>query len=1067
MAQEIYHRSEWGNPNEQWGNVYLNADLTNELYKRASEYENSWVTDQLLNGVGTKPSIIMTPTAYEDGVLNSVKPPKTFGSELVTNGTFDTDSDWTLGTGWSIANGKASFDENIGGAGNIEQNIGTVIGRTYKLHINTLESNGGNIAYNLGGGFVFINQVLPNNIYTIYVTATSSFIQLRGSSNFIGSIDNVSVKEVIDADFDFTRGSSATRVNEKGLIQDVQILSGELVQNGDFEQIGSEEVSNGDFEQIGSEQVVNGDFSDNSWWGLDLVWSISNGSANCIGSGTIYKGGILTIGKTYKVQVEISSYTSGTLTYPNASYTLPSAVGSYTFYYKANSQTISFTGTSFTGSIDNVSVKEVGQDWEFTDGATITDNGVRIVSDGTLQKITQNNILTVGKQYKIQYEILENNSGELKLSSSFGLTPIPSTVGTHTVYAEALQTFLSILRVSTCDITITNISVKEVGQNWIFNTGWSMGDGVAIGNASIGTGSIYQQGVFEIGKKYQLKLDATLTSGSFKLEGSGGSTLATFNETKSYDVIIEATQVDLMFRRITSSFIGTIDNISVQEVTDDTDLPRINYTNFDYQDVLGDELITNGNFDTDSNWSKSNSTISGGKGNLDGNGQTSMLWQNILTQNKSYKVTFTVSDYNGLGSARIWNNDGYSYYIIAENGTFTVYFNHIISNANLLFVATDGAVYSIDNVSVKEFTEDVLVPYSGEGSLLLEPQSTNTATYSNDFTQGDLFNGSNTPSLGFSVLTQNQGTAPDGTNTAQKLTDINDGNVGGILLSFNSTNLTSGTSTISMFVKKDTVRYFAIGSINFDTDKETSFDLDTGTVNRGEGVMTYYGNGWYRCSATITTTTDLIGSIRFYITENSAATGGTTRNGTNSTFLWGLQAEQLSYATSYIPTEGSIKTRLQDICNNAGSSDLINSTEGVLYAEISALADDGETRIISLSQDGDTTNRINIFQHSGSNRIKFVVKVNNTNIFDEVVTLSNILNYNKIALSYKENEFKVYINGVKEEEQLSGSIYPANTLDKLNFDQGGGNYDFYGNVKCVAVFKEALSDTELQKLTQV
>jgi hypothetical protein len=74
MAQEIYHRSEWGNPSEQWGNVYLNADLTNELYKRASEYENSWVTDQLLNGVGIKPSIILTPTAYEDGKLNSVKP---------------------------------------------------------------------------------------------------------------------------------------------------------------------------------------------------------------------------------------------------------------------------------------------------------------------------------------------------------------------------------------------------------------------------------------------------------------------------------------------------------------------------------------------------------------------------------------------------------------------------------------------------------------------------------------------------------------------------------------------------------------------------------------------------------------------------------------------------------------------------------------------------------------------------------------------------------------------------------------------------------------------------------
>jgi hypothetical protein len=31
-----------------------------------------------------------------------------YGAELVTNGTFDTDSDWTKGTGWTISGGAAS-----------------------------------------------------------------------------------------------------------------------------------------------------------------------------------------------------------------------------------------------------------------------------------------------------------------------------------------------------------------------------------------------------------------------------------------------------------------------------------------------------------------------------------------------------------------------------------------------------------------------------------------------------------------------------------------------------------------------------------------------------------------------------------------------------------------------------------------------------------------------------------------------------------------------------------------------------------------------------------------------
>ena len=37
--------------------------------------------------------------------------------------------------------------------------------------------------------------------------------------------------------------------------------------------------------------------------------------------------------------------------------------------------------------------------------------------------------------------------------------------------------------------------------------------------------------------------------------------------------------------------------------------------------------------------------------------------------------------------------------------------------------------------------------------------------------------------------------------------------------------------------------------------------------------------------------------------------------------------------------------------------------------------------------------------------------------------------------------------------------------DRLNFDAGNGSDDFYGKVKCVAVFKEALTDAELTALT--
>ena len=55
-----------------------------------------------------KASIITTPTAYDTGKILSVKPVQYYGPELVTNGDFATDSDWTKGTGWNISGGKGN-----------------------------------------------------------------------------------------------------------------------------------------------------------------------------------------------------------------------------------------------------------------------------------------------------------------------------------------------------------------------------------------------------------------------------------------------------------------------------------------------------------------------------------------------------------------------------------------------------------------------------------------------------------------------------------------------------------------------------------------------------------------------------------------------------------------------------------------------------------------------------------------------------------------------------------------------------------------------------------------------
>jgi hypothetical protein len=63
------------------------------------------------------------------------------GSELVTNGTFDSDSDWTKDTGWSITGGQASFTSPDGTAAEIQQTITVEANTTYVLSWNVISTS--------------------------------------------------------------------------------------------------------------------------------------------------------------------------------------------------------------------------------------------------------------------------------------------------------------------------------------------------------------------------------------------------------------------------------------------------------------------------------------------------------------------------------------------------------------------------------------------------------------------------------------------------------------------------------------------------------------------------------------------------------------------------------------------------------------------------------------------------------------------------------------------------------------------------------------------------------------
>ena len=134
----------------------------------------------------------------------------------------------------------------------------------------------------------------------------------------------------------------------------------------------------------------------------------------------------------------------------------------------------------------------------------------------------------------------------------------------------------------------------------------------------------------------------------------------------------------------------------------------------------------------------------------------------------------------------------------------------------------------------------------------------------------------------------------------------------------------------------------------------------------------------------------------------------------------------------------------------------------MFYAEIKANSNDETGRQITIS-DGSTQNKVEIKYTATDNRIDSDIKSGNVQQASFNHTLSTVLEYHKIAVKYKANDFAFYIDGQEISTDNSG-LTPVG-MNTLNFDAGNGSNAFLGNCKMIAVFKEALTDLELKKLT--
>ena len=326
-----------------------------------------------------------------------------------------------------------------------------------------------------------------------------------------------------------------------------------------------------------------------------------------------------------------------------------------------------------------------------------------------------------------------------------------------------------------------------------------------------------------------------------------------------------------------------------------------------------------------------------------------------------------------------------------------------------------------------------------KGTLLLEPSRTNlflnSEPTSNENASGGITYESFNWFLGFSNC-------------------IKFGDDSSLRFRYGATVSATTQHTISAFVIMDDLSEPLVGVSSVTGD----FAFVCGGVTGGvANENIYYGNNIYRVSTTLTSGTNANNSGIIKYTSQSS----------KGFRVVGLQIEQGSYATSYIPTQGSAVTRSAEVTNGAGNTSTFNDSQGVLYAEVKGFEEvPSNSAYITISSPSVSFTNAAVLQFRNNGDLRFYFGGNASENIQFIDSSIDLKENNKIAVQYDSvgSNYKMFVNGVSISRYVLATNQSVSGLSELNL-----NYislRLLSEVKDVRVYNNSLTDAQLQALTQ-
>jgi hypothetical protein len=505
----------------------------------------------------------------------------------------------------------------------------------------------------------------------------------------------------------------------------------------------------------------------------------------------------------------------------------------------------------------------------------------------------------------------------------------------------------------------------------------------------------------------------------------------------------------------------------------------------------GSELVTNGDFATDSDWTKGTGwSISGGVAVHTGATAGYLTQANVTEAGKLYQVTLDITALASGKSVQIWDTSGGNI-LLTFDGTGSVSGNFVAKSTTLHIRESASAECTIDNVSVKEVTFDQpdgtltlfehpnnipRVEWDAQRNrlgLLVEEARTNLMLYSEDFSQAN-WDKNNTS------ITSGTAVSPTGLQTADTLTATSTGNFRYIERGVSLTQ--NETYTFSVYLKyTDTQWVWLLGETSANTF--FWFDIQNGVIGGSGGstgnpftgesyshTIQDVGNGWYRCSITFTkSSASGTEEVGFGLANADVNTNATL----NQTCLaYGPQLEVGSFPTSYIKTTGATATRSADIASINTADFGYNSAEGTVVCEFNIKYDDGGSgfpRVWEIGNSSSSADRINVYIGEQYGTLSFGINTNTASVAGnnlKVGTGGSV--QSTVAMGWAKDNVGVSDDGDSALTDSNADILPT-AFSRNRLKIGGAantaSDNISGHIKSIKYYPRKLTNAQIEDLS--